>query len=60
MSDITFVVDMLRMLLMKFHQILFSSFRGEDFLRKCSRTTANDDDGRQVMTKTHMAFDLVS
>ncbi len=57
-SDITLEADIPRMLLTKFHQILFSSFKGEDFFKKVF--TDDDDDGRQVMTKAHMAFGQVS
>ena len=60
-SNISFVHKTLRNNHAKFQNIWPSSFRGEDFSKSVyRRTTDDDDDGRQVMTKAHMAFGQVS
>jgi hypothetical protein len=35
-----------------------SSFRGEDFWKRLRRTDGRTDDGRQVMAKAHLTFEL--
>ena len=41
--------------------VWFRGFRGEDLnVKVYDGRTDNDDDGRQVMAKAHMAFDHVS
>ena len=60
-SNISFVHKTLRNNHAKFQNIWPSSFRGEDFSKSVyRRTTTDDDDGRQVITKAHMAFGQVS
>ena len=63
-SNINFIANTLQNMYAKFQLNPCSSFRGEDFW-KSLRTTddgrqTTDDDGRQVMTKAHIAFGKVS
>ena len=44
----------------RFGLIWFRGFRGEDLNVKVYDVRRTDDDGRQVMTKAHMAFGQVS
>ena len=62
MPDTIYKLDTLRIIQANFGLNWPSGFRGEDFWKKLTtydgrRTT---DDGRQVMTKAHMAYGQVS
>ena len=56
-SSINFIANTLQNTHAKFQLNPCSSFRGEDFWKVYGR---RDDDGRQVMTKAHIAFGKVN